>query len=83
MVKQSRQELRSDFITKLLAKDRGTVMDAMLVADAIVRFVETGEIIGLSPAEEDGLRQDAAELRPDAPEDPVDLPGPKRPQNHK
>jgi len=53
MVKKSRQELRADFITQVMAKDRGSVLDAMLVTDAIVRFVETGEIVGLSPGDDE------------------------------
>lgn len=53
MPKRSRQELRADFMTQLLAKRALTVLDAILITDAIVRFLETGEIVGLSPGNDE------------------------------
>jgi len=40
-------------MSQLLAQGRGSILEAMLSTDAIVRYVETGEIASLSPGDKD------------------------------
>lgn len=50
----ARRSLRADFLEHLISNiPRGSIQGHMLAADAMVRFVETGEIVGLSPAVDD------------------------------
>ena len=51
MSKPSRVELRAEFMGQLLSLRAGSVQDAMLMCDAIVRYIESGEIANLSPGD--------------------------------
>ena len=51
MSKLSRQELRTEFMSQLIAQKSGSVINCMLICDAIVLYVETGEIAALSPGD--------------------------------
>lgn len=44
----NRQMLRADFMSQLLARNTGTVFEAMLMCDAIVDYIEKGWIPDMS-----------------------------------
>lgn len=54
MTASARRTLRADLLERLIeCHPCGSIQGHMLSVDAMVRFVETGEIVGLSPATDD------------------------------
>lgn len=49
---RAEQDFRAEFMSLLISQRQGSVVDAMFMTDAIVRFITTGEILGHSPSPE-------------------------------